>query len=109
MLAYHDGMAERSTRAAQAQRAEVDDYVRSVAGNGGAAAEIEKATGLLDSGAFTRTEFDAIKQKALATASGREEQRWKKSDQSTTRSWPSPAAGFGGSSRLRSASSSSRG
>lgn len=38
MLAYHDGMAERSTRAAQAQRSEVDDYVRSVAGNGGAAA-----------------------------------------------------------------------
>jgi phytoene/squalene synthetase len=38
MLAYHDGMADRSTRAAQAQRAEVDDYVRSVAGNGGAAA-----------------------------------------------------------------------
>ena len=46
----------------------MDDYVKSVAGSGGAAAEIEKAKGLLDSGAITQSEFDAIKQKALAAS-----------------------------------------
>jgi hypothetical protein len=46
----------------------MDDYIRSTAGSGGAAAEIEKAKGLLDSGAITQAEYDAIKAKALATA-----------------------------------------
>jgi hypothetical protein len=41
--------------------------VRSVAGSGGAASEIEKAKGLLDSGAITQSEYDAIKARALAT------------------------------------------
>jgi hypothetical protein len=67
LIANHEGMTQRNVRQAQAQRAEMDDYVRSVAG-GGAAAEIEKAKGLLDSGAITQAEFDAIKQKALAGA-----------------------------------------
>jgi hypothetical protein len=44
----------------------MDEYVRTTAGSGGAAAEIEKAKGLLDSGAITQAEFDAIKSKALA-------------------------------------------
>jgi hypothetical protein len=65
LIANHDSMAERNVRQAQAQRAEFDQYVQSVAGSGGAAAEIEKAKGLLDSGAITQAEFDAIKQKAL--------------------------------------------
>ena len=51
----------------QAQREATDDYIRSVS-SGGAAAEIEKAKGLLDSGAITQAEFDAIKQKALAAS-----------------------------------------
>ena len=68
LIANHDGMADRSIRQAQQQQAQMDDYIRSTAGSGGAAAEIEKAKGLLDSGAITQAEFDAIKAKALAGA-----------------------------------------
>ncbi len=67
LLSNHDGMAERSIKQAQAQQAQMDDYVRSVASSGGAAAEIEKAQGLLASGAISQAEFDAIKAKALAS------------------------------------------
>ena len=66
LIANHDGMADRSISGAQAQQAQMDEYVKSVAGSGGPAAEIEKAKGLLDSGAITQAEFDTIKQKALA-------------------------------------------
>jgi hypothetical protein len=44
----------------------MDDHVRSVASNGGAAGEIDKAKQLLDSGAITQTDYEAIKAKALA-------------------------------------------
>ena len=44
----------------------MDEYVRSVASEGGASAEIERAKGLLDSGAINQAEFEAIKAKALA-------------------------------------------
>jgi predicted membrane protein len=66
LIANHDGMMERNIEKAQAQQAQMDQYVRSVAGSGGAAAEIEKAKGLLDSGAITQAEFDAMKAKALS-------------------------------------------
>ena len=60
------GMSERNMKQAQVQQAQTDAYIQSVAGSGGPAAEIDKAKGLLDSGAITQAEFDAIKQKALA-------------------------------------------
>ena len=66
LIANNDGMTKRALDRAQAQRQEMDDYVRSTAGSGGAAAEIDKAKQLLDSGAITQSEFDALKQKALA-------------------------------------------
>ena len=66
VVSQNDGMQQRNLERAQAQRAQVDDYVRSTAGSGGAAAEIEKAKQLLDSGAITQPEFEALKQKALA-------------------------------------------
>jgi energy-coupling factor transporter transmembrane protein EcfT len=67
LIAQHDGMTRRSEEAAQAQKAQFDNYVRSTAGSGGgAAAEIEKAKQLLDSGAITQAEFEALKAKALA-------------------------------------------
>jgi hypothetical protein len=66
LIAQSDGMAERRAQDAQGQRAQMDDYVRSVAGSGGAAAEIDKAKALLDSGAITQPEYEALKAKALA-------------------------------------------
>jgi hypothetical protein len=69
LIAESKGIAERNMERAQAQKAQFDDYVRSTAsGGGGAAAEIEKAQGLLSSGAITQAEFDSIKQKALASS-----------------------------------------
>ena len=66
LIANHDGMADRNIQQAQRQQEATDAYIKSVAG--GTAAEIEKAKGLLDSGAITQTEFDAIKAKALAAS-----------------------------------------
>ena len=66
LIGNHDGMAERNLEQAKASRAEFDDYVKTVATNGGAAAEIEKAKGLLDSGVINQPEFEALKAKALA-------------------------------------------
>ena len=59
-------MAERDMRQAKAAQGEFDDYVKSVASSGSPAAEIERAQGLLSSGAISQAEFDQIKQKALA-------------------------------------------
>ena len=66
LIANNDGMAERNLKQAKDQRAQFDEYVRETAGSGGAAAEIEKAKALLDSGAISQAEFDALKSKALA-------------------------------------------
>ena len=66
LIANSDDMAKRQIAQAEAQRSQMDEYVRATAGSGGAAGEIEKAKGLLDSGAITQAEFDAIKAKALA-------------------------------------------
>lgn len=67
IIAENKGMTERDLERAQEQKAQFDAYVQSAAGSGGAAAEIEKAKQLLDSGAITQSEFDGIKAKALAT------------------------------------------
>jgi hypothetical protein len=68
LISQHDKMADRSAEEARGQQAQFDQYVKSVAGNGGggAAAEIDKAKQLLDSGAITQPEYEALKAKALA-------------------------------------------
>jgi preprotein translocase subunit YajC len=66
LITNSDDMAKRRLEEMQAAQSQMDEYVRTTAGSGGAAAEIEKAKGLLDSGAITQAEFDAIKSKALA-------------------------------------------
>ncbi|MGH3021977.1 MAG: SHOCT domain-containing protein [Gaiellaceae bacterium] len=66
LISQNEGMTKRNVERVRAQRDQLDEYVRETAGAGGAADEIEKAKRLLDSGAISQTEFDAIKQKALA-------------------------------------------
>jgi ABC-type multidrug transport system fused ATPase/permease subunit len=68
IIAENDGMTQRNLERAQAQKAQMDDYVRQTAGSGGPASEIDKAKQLLDSGAITQAEYDQIKAKALGTA-----------------------------------------
>ena len=68
LITQNTGMTERNLERARSQKAQFDDYVRQTASEsgGGATAEIERAKSLLDSGAINQSEFDAIKQKALA-------------------------------------------
>jgi len=61
------GMTERNIERAQQQQQQLDSYVAQAAGpSGGAAAEIERAKKLHDSGAITDAEFETLKQRALA-------------------------------------------
>ena len=62
------GMADRNVKTIRESQAQTDEYIRTVASSGGPAAEIERAKALLDSGAIDQTEFNALKQKALAGA-----------------------------------------
>ncbi len=56
-----------TSKHAQKSQAQFDDYVKSVAGSsGGAAAEIEQAKTLLDSGAISQEEYEKLKQRALS-------------------------------------------
>jgi hypothetical protein len=66
LISQGRSMAERNVKGMQAQQAQLDAHIKTVAGSGGAADEIDKAKKLLDSGAITQAEFDAIKAKALA-------------------------------------------
>ena len=70
LIAHGKDMGQRDLEQARASQAQFDQYVKSVAGegSGGSAAEIAKAKQLLDSGAITQAEFDALKAKALGPA-----------------------------------------
>ena len=67
VIANGKEMTERRIRDAAASQAQFEDHIRSVAkSDGGAAAEIQSAKQLLDSGAITQQEFERLKAKALA-------------------------------------------
>ena len=66
LITQNVGMTERELQRVRAQQEQFDEYVRQTAADGGAASEIEKAKQLLDSGAITQAEYEALKQKALA-------------------------------------------
>lgn len=72
LLTQGRGMAERRQDEAAAEQRRFEHEVRSIAGHGGPAAQpveqIAAAKQLLDSGAISREEYEALKQKALGTA-----------------------------------------
>src|SRR4029453_18781110 len=57
LIARGHKMTERDIAQAQAQKASMDEYVRTVAGSGGVAAEIEKLAELKDRGVLSQAEF----------------------------------------------------
>jgi hypothetical protein len=67
LISQGKGMGERAQQRAQAQKTEVDDYVRSVAASGSPTDEIARGKELFDQGAITQAEYDQIKSRALAT------------------------------------------
>jgi len=67
LIANAKSMAERNMAHAQAAQAQMDSYVKSVAGSGNSAEQIAKGKELLDGGAITQAEFDQLKAKALAS------------------------------------------
>jgi hypothetical protein len=66
LIAEHRGMAERTVKRQQSTQEQFDQYVQSVATRGDPTEQIARAKQLLDSGAISQAEFDALKQKALA-------------------------------------------
>ncbi len=65
LLAKGKGMAERQREAYAEAKQASDDYIKTVAGTS-PSQQISEAKGLLDSGAITQAEFDALKAKALS-------------------------------------------
>jgi hypothetical protein len=66
LIAHGSDMTERRVRDAQVSQANFDDYVRTVARDGGSAGEIAQAKQLLENGTITQAEFEQLKAKALA-------------------------------------------
>jgi hypothetical protein len=67
LIARGKGMQQRQLDQARGMQAAQADYIKSVAGSGGSAADqIASAKGLPDAGTITQPEFDALKAKALA-------------------------------------------
>jgi hypothetical protein len=59
------GMAERAARGSELARQQQDAYIRQVAGRTTPADQIAQARAMLDAGAISQSEYDALKTKAL--------------------------------------------
>jgi hypothetical protein len=68
LISQGKGMGERSAKEQQTYQAQAEDYIKSVAAKADPADQIARGKELLDSGAITTAEFEALKQKALATS-----------------------------------------
>jgi hypothetical protein len=67
LIAESKGMAERQEQVARRAKSQTDEYIKTVAADVDPAGQIAQAKQLLDSGAINQHEFDALKQKALAS------------------------------------------
>ena len=68
VIARGKGMQERQLEQAKAMQQAQTEYIKSVAGSSGSATDqIASAKSLLDSGAISQDEFNALKSKALAS------------------------------------------
>ena len=67
MIVESKGMAERNIQTQRQYQQMADDHIRTVAGGSDPAEQIAKAKQLLDSGAISPSEYESLKQKALAT------------------------------------------
>ena len=59
-------MRAHASATRNAIKAQQDDYIKSVAGASSPADQVAQAKSLLDSGAITQAEYDAMKAKALS-------------------------------------------
>lgn len=69
LITRGSSMHERSDRQVSAMQAQQESYIRSVAGTTGTASpadQVLKAKELLDAGAISQAEYEALKAKALA-------------------------------------------
>ena len=68
LIIYSKSMSERRMQEAEESQKEVDAYIKSVSAKSTSQTEeVARAKQLLDSGAITQAEFDAIKSKAFAS------------------------------------------
>jgi hypothetical protein len=67
IIAEHSGMTERSIRQQETAKAQMDQYVRSVA-QSDPTEQIAKGEELLKQGTISQAEFDQIKKRALASS-----------------------------------------
>lgn len=66
LIAKGKGMAERQAQSVDQMREQQDAYIRQVASSTAPTEQIAQAKSLLDSGTITPTEYERLKEKALA-------------------------------------------
>jgi hypothetical protein len=66
VIVHGKDMAQRDVAQQKAAEADFQSYVQKAAADAGPSGEIAKAKELLDSGAISQEEFDALKKKALS-------------------------------------------
>ena len=66
LIAEHKGMTERAIEQQQQAKTQMDQYVKSAAGQSDPTQQIAKGEELLKQGAITQAEFDQIKRSALS-------------------------------------------
>jgi hypothetical protein len=65
LIARGRGMAERAARSAELAKQQQDAYIRQVAAQTSPVDQIAQARAMLDAGAISQSEYDALKSKAL--------------------------------------------